>query len=92
MKYRFEKLVFLSFQAKKVKFTILQKVIEIIFFFTFNHSNTLKENELHNINHYKYIDRAKATQSKLNFFRNKIPYYFNLEHTKIVCNFTTRIN
>ena len=41
---------FLSFQVKKVKFTILQEVIEIVFFFTFNHSNTLKENAIHNIN------------------------------------------
>ena len=51
-----------------MKFTILQNVIEIVYFFTFNHSNTLKENEIQNINHCKYIDRAKATQNKLNHY------------------------
>ena len=51
-----------------MEFTILQNVIEIVYFFTFNHSNTLKENEMHNINHSKYIDRAKATQNKLNHY------------------------
>ena len=54
---------FLIFQAKKVKFTILQRVLERVFFFTFNHSNTLEENEVHNIKHCKYIDGVKATQS-----------------------------
>ena len=57
-----KKKCFFSFQAKRVKFTILQKVIEIVFFI-FNHPNTLKENELHNINHCNYIDRVKSTKS-----------------------------
>ena len=51
-----------------MKFTILQNVIEIVYFFTFNHSNTLEDNEIQNINHCKYIDRAKATQNKLNHY------------------------
>ena len=53
-----------------MKLTILQKYIEIVYFFTFNHSNTLKENEIHNINHCKYIDRVKATQNKLFLISN----------------------
>ena len=35
----------------------------IVYFFTINHLNTLKEKEIHNINHCKYIDIVKAKQS-----------------------------
>ena len=65
-----------------MKFTILQKVIETVYFSTLNHSNTLKENEIHNINHCKYIDRAKATQSKLNHYlyqQNSI-FFFSISN------------
>ena len=70
------------FQAKKVKFTILQKVKEIVYFFTFNHSDTLKENEIHTINHCKYIDRAKATQSELNnnYFYEQYSIFFSISN------------
>ena len=44
--------VFLSFQAKKVNF--FQKFLKMVIFFTINHRNTLKENEIHNINHCKF--------------------------------------
>ena len=57
---------FFNFQAKKVKFTILQKIIEIVHFFTFNYPNTLKVNEIHYVNHCKYINRVKAKQTERN--------------------------
>ena len=69
-------LKYFSSQKSEIhNFTILQKVIEIVYFFTFNHSYTLKENEILNINHRKYIDRAKATRKLIIICMNKIPYF-----------------
>ena len=51
-------LLFHVFKLKKWKSQFFQKVIQIVYFFTINHRNTLKENEIHNISYCKYIDRV----------------------------------